>query len=190
MPSTESQQSPAAAPGDREPYPRTNWWGEDFDDDDEEEEHSPGNWETTWDPNDPGMFRAHDIRKGRFNPVCGACYERGKVINLTRPTEHIGDTAGDLRHARRYNPETGHMNWDNGTWTRIPDGTLDELLADVEIWAGMHNSACDSGNEIDEELLEELQQLARRQKKQQNSLSDTEILANVVKKARMEGAVE
>lgn len=187
MAPTKSRRS-AAAPQDGETYPRGNWWGGD----DQDESDSTGHEDSHQDPNDPGKWIAHQLRKARFDAICGASAEDGKVIKLSPPVEFIGDVAGDLQHARRYNEITGAMNWGEGTYTRIPDGDLETLLTDVEIWVECHNDRCKPGNEVDDELQEQLKMLARRQKKQQhdNELTDTDILANVVDLAREEGAVE
>ena len=109
---------------------RENFWGDDDendagDDDALETGHGPSISGT-----DPAAYVAHQLALRVVQPICG---ETGRL--LSEPTLYLPKQADfedsrtveycQHRHRRRYEPESGRINWGETTSTEIPEFDYD-----------------------------------------------------------------
>lgn len=108
------------------------------------------------------------------------------AVELSPPAIHLPKQSdGDFRrveygqypHRRRFNPETGYINWAESTSTQLDDVDTDRFLALVEEWLAACHADLRTG------VREDAVDLARRHKKNP-TLNDVEALSDVVEKVR------
>ena len=125
------------------PYPRDNFWGDDQD------HEQPRRGHTECAGTDPASYLAFRELAALTTPICERSLdERGEEIELSDPEMYLPKQIErscyrieyrQHRHRRRYNPETGWINWGETTSTVVPEVGKQIYMQAVE------NYLCDRG---------------------------------------------
>lgn len=127
MSTSQTTESASTDTSDADPTPalgsRDNWWGKD-----DEQDRRTGHSVSTG--TDPAEFVAHQLALQLVDPICG---ETGgelsdPIFYLPKQIEIADGQYLEYRqhqHRRRFNPETGFINWGETTTTAVPEFDYD-----------------------------------------------------------------